>query len=83
MKKESSKKWWQSSTKAANNKWWQTNTGGSFEKPSLIKNRDQLLNWLDHKANEEYGEFGFTTCTEDQQVDIIYDLLSRNVYTKS
>jgi len=30
-----------------------------------------MVELLDKIAQEEYGEFGFTTCTDEQQLEII------------
>lgn len=41
----------------------------------MANDKEQLLQWLDEQAQEQYGEFGFATCNEDEQVDIIYSLV--------
>ena len=41
----------------------------------MANDKEQLLQWLDEQAQEQYGEFGFATCSEDEQVDIIYSLV--------
>ena len=37
---------------------------------------------LDKLAEERYGEFGFTTCTEEQQKEIFSHVLKMNTYGK-
>ena len=41
----------------------------------MANDKEQLLEWLDEQAQEQYGEFGFATCSEDEQVDIVYSLV--------
>lgn len=41
----------------------------------MSKDKQELLEWLDVQAQEQYGEFGFATCSEDEQVGIVYDLI--------
>jgi hypothetical protein len=42
-----------------------------------------LASWLhmtlDVLAQEKYGEFGYTTCTCDQQKEIIIEMVERNL----
>jgi hypothetical protein len=41
----------------------------------MEKDKQELLEWLDLQAQEQYGEFGFATCNEDEQVEIVYNLI--------
>ena len=41
----------------------------------MEKDKQELLEWLDVQAQEQYGEFGFATCSEEEQVGIVYDLI--------
>ena len=41
----------------------------------MANDKEQLLQWLDEQAQDQYGEFGFTTCSEDEQVEIVYSLV--------
>ena len=36
---------------------------------------DELLALADEQAQEQYGEFGFASCSEQEQVDIVYSLV--------
>lgn len=37
--------------------------------------QEELLLWLNKEAQERFGEFGFTTCNEEEQVEIVYSLV--------
>lgn len=41
----------------------------------MANDKQQLLQWLDEQAQEQYGEFGFATCSQDEQVEIVYSLV--------
>lgn len=41
----------------------------------MANDKEELLQWLDEQAQEQYGEFGFATCGEDEQVEIVYSLV--------
>jgi len=41
----------------------------------MASDKEQLQQWLDEQAQEQYGEFGFASCSEQEQVDIVYSLV--------
>lgn len=41
----------------------------------MADDKEQLQQWLDEQAQEQYGEFGFATCSKDEQVEIVYGLV--------
>jgi len=49
----------------------------------MAKDKEQLKQWLDDQAQEQYGEFGFATCNEDEQVEIVYGLVMTIMTTQS
>jgi hypothetical protein len=41
----------------------------------MANDKEELLQWLNEQAQDQYGEFGFGTCSEEDQVDIVYSLV--------
>lgn len=41
----------------------------------MAKEQEELLWWLNKEAEERFGEFGFTSCSEEEQVEIVYSLV--------
>ena len=48
----------------------------------MEEQKKQIKEWLDTAAQENYGEFGFSTCSEEQQVEIVYQLVNSILYAK-
>lgn len=49
---------------------------------SMEKQMAQIKEWLDTQAEEIFGEFGFTTCSEDQQIYLISHLVNGILHGK-
>lgn len=43
----------------------------------MEKDKQELLEWLNLQAEEQFGEFGFSSCQEVEQVEIVYALIMR------
>lgn len=40
--------------------------------------KDTNMDWLDHQAQEQYGEFGFHSCSIEEQEELVY-LLTESI----
>lgn len=49
---------------------------------SMEEQKAQIKEWLDATAEEMFGEFGFTTCDEDQQLTLISHLVNSILHAK-
>jgi len=45
-------------------------------KTEMDQEKLELLGWLDKQAQDQYGEFGYSTCDTETQITILYDLVT-------